>query len=389
MAGRVARCDSHAMNRAVLPSPSCRRLVTRLAAGIGTSLALTLAPPVMAQVGMSTFALPGMPVTLVYPTEASAVTTQVGPFALNVARDAAPRTGPHRLVVLSHGTGGNPLPDHALARSLVKAGFVVAQPLHRGDNFNDTRQAGTESFHQRPLEVLELIDALARDPAWSARLRLDRIGVHGMSAGGVTALALAGGQWRTLDIVRHCNEVGEDDAGFCFNGAVTSEARQRRADSFARARGVPELFLPAGLKQLHGGRTPQAPGDDARLDPRIASVTVAVPVAAIFTPQSLARITVPVGVVSASADLVLVPRFHSDRLLRACAACTPLARLEGAGHFDVLWPWPDVVAREVAARQVRGGLPTPGFEARERDAARQAIVQFHLQHLGGMAPTPR
>jgi pimeloyl-ACP methyl ester carboxylesterase len=139
---------------------------------------------------------------------------------------------------------------------------------------------------------------------------------------------------------------------------------------------------------VHGGLSPQAPGGDPRRDARIASVTVAVPVAALFMPESLARIQVPVGVVSASADQVLVPRFHSDALLRHCTSCKPLVRLEGAGHFDVLWPWPDAVARDVASRQVRGGLPTPGFDARERTAAQQAIVQFHLLHLGAGVTRP-
>ena len=52
-----------------------------------------------------------------------------------------------------------------------------------------------------------------------------------------------------------------------------------------------------------------------------------------------------------------------------------------AGHFDVLWPWPASVAREVATQQVRGGLPVPGFDARQREAAHAKIVDFHRQHL--------
>ena len=118
-----------------------------------------------------------------------------------------------------------------------------------------------------------------------------------------------------------------------------------------------------------------------RPDPRIASVTLAVPLSSIFTAESLARIRVPVGVVSAQRDEVLVPRFHSGHLLANCKACTVLADLPGAGHFDMLWPWPETVAREVAAQQVRGGAPVPGFDGRLRDAAHAKIVAFHRQHL--------
>jgi pimeloyl-ACP methyl ester carboxylesterase len=110
-------------------------------------------------------------------------------------------------------------------------------------------------------------------------------------------------------------------------------------------------------------------------------VSLAVPLAVIFSPESLARIRIPVGVVSAQRDEVLVPRFHSARVLAHCKTCTLLADLPGAGHFDVLWPWPGSTAREVAARQVRGGLPVPGFDPRLRVAAHARIAAFHRQHL--------
>lgn len=79
--------------------------------------------------------------------------------------------------------------------------------------------------------------------------------------------------------------------------------------------------------------------------------------AAIFSAESLKRIGVPVGLVSARLDTVLVPRFHSDHVLAHCKRCELLADLP-AGHFDVLWPWPGEVAKAVAAQQWRGGEPT-------------------------------
>lgn len=320
------------------------------------------------------------PVTLVYPTETMARTTAVGPFRLDVAVDAPPTRGRHRLLVLSHGTAGSPLPDHALAARLARAGFVVAQLLHDGDNHQDQRLAGPESFRLRPVEAVRVIDALAADPAWSTRLNLSRIGVHGMSAGGVTALSLAGAQWRTLNLVRHCLAHPQDDEAFCFQGARTAEKRTERQARYDRARFWPEFVLPAELKTWHGGRSPTSDRDDPRPDPRIASVTAAVPVAAIFSAESLRRIRVPVGLVSARMDTVLVPRFHSGHVLAQCKSCETLVDLP-AGHFDVLWPWPDEVAEAVAAQQWRGGEPTPGFDAALRDQAHERIVTFHRRHL--------
>lgn len=347
------------------------------------ALASTLATaPAHAQVGMAQLQFGALPVTLVYPSPAAPVAVRLGEFSLQVAPDGPVSPGVRRLVLLSHGTGGSAVPDHALAQALARAGFVVAQPLHQGDNYTDTSKAGPTSFGQRPQEALAVLDGLARHPAWGPRLNLDKVGVHGMSAGGTTALSLAGAQWRVLNLIQHCNRSGNDDEAFCYNGAKDGVARAKRQASFEAARYAPEMFLPAELKQWQGGRDL---ADDPRPDPRIAAVTLAVPVAAIYSAESLARVRVPVGVVSASLDQVLLPRHHAEHVLAHCKRCQRLADLPG-GHFDVLWPWPETVARQVAATQVRGGATTPGFDARLRDAAQQQIVQFHLQHLGGAMP---
>lgn len=351
-----------------------RALAAAMLSGVLTSAS--------AQVGFAQWktATLSQPVTLVYPTTTAARPTPLGPFTIDVAVDAPPAPGRYRLVVLSHGTAGNPLPDHALAARLARAGFVVAQLQHEGDNHLDQRLAGPESFQRRPREAVAVIDALAADGAWSARLDLSRVGVHGMSAGGVTALALAGAQWRTLNLVRHCQAHGSDDEGFCFQGARSAAQRAERQARFDQARDVPDELLPAELKAWHGGRTPARDGDDPRPDPRVASVTAAVPVAAIFSAESLKRIRVPVGLVAATNDTVLVPRFHSAHALAHCASCESLFVLPG-GHFDVLWPWPEDIARAVAATQWRGGETTPGFDPAHRDRLHDAVVAFHRRHL--------
>jgi predicted dienelactone hydrolase len=353
-------------------------LVKTLAA---LTIALGAGTAAQAQVGMSTWHVQARPVTLIYPTQAVARPQSFGPFTIDVALNAAPLDQRQRLIVISHGTGGSAIADHALAAALARAGFVVAQPQHEGDNWQDTRLAGPESFQRRPQEVIRVIDALAKDPKWSARLDLSKVGVHGMSAGGVTGISLAGGQWRMLNLVRHCQAHPKADESFCFQGAKDGPARAERQAQYDRARYVPEFFLPTGLKALHGGRAPTKDSAEVRPDPRVASVTLAVPLSNIFSAESLARIRVPVGVVSAQRDEVLEPRFHSDHLLANCKACTRLADLPNAGHFDVLWPWPESVAREVAAMQVRGGAPEPGFDSRLREAAHAKIVAFHRQHL--------
>ena len=325
-----------------------------------------------AQVGMANAQLAGLPVTLVYPTAEPAKHLVQGRFEIDVAVDAAPTPGQHALIVMSHGTGGSALSDHALAATLARAGFIVAQPQHAGDNFADMSKSGPAAWTTRPREVSAVIDALSASPVWRPLLQLDKVGVHGMSAGGGTALVMAGARWRVLDLARHCDEHGEEDLGFCFNGAAGPAARAERRANFERVRNVAVSNLPASVTEWHGGR--ESP--DPRPDPRVAAVSAAVPLGAIFTPDSLAAIRIPVAIVSAGRDQNLLPEFHSQRVLTACGTCVALDELRGAGHFDLLAPFPADIAQRVGAAQARGGFPEPGFDPALRQAAFDKIAAF-------------
>jgi len=325
-----------------------------------------------AQVGVANIQFAGLPVMLVYPTAEPVRHIVQGSFEIDVAMDAKPTPGLHRLIVMSHGTGGSALSDHTMAATLARAGFVVAQPQHAGDNYADMSKAGPDSWETRPREISAVIDALAVNPSWSPLLQLDKVGVHGMSAGGGTALVMAGARWRVLDLARHCAEHGDEDLGFCFNGATSPTARAERKNAFERAGKAPEAYLPASVTELHGGRMAL----DPRPDPRIAAISAAVPLAAIFTPESLAAIRIPVAIIGAQRDQNLLPAFHSERVLQACRACVAMDDLPGAGHFDLLSPWPADVAQRVGLTQARGGLPEPGFDPALRQAAFDKTAAF-------------
>ena len=342
-----------------------------------------LASASQAQVGMRQIQSGDMPITLVYPTEAVAQAVVKGPFTLHAALNAAPAPaapGSRKLVVLSHGTAGSQEPDFQLAATLAKAGFVVAQPLHRGDNFRDFSQAGPESWKTRPQDVSETITAVSRDAVLGAQINTQQVGVHGMSAGGVTGLALAGAQWRMLNLIQHCAQHLDEDIGFCLNGlGQQPQLQSQRKRQFEMARGAPESYMPAHLKIAHGGQGPES--SDPRPDPRIAAVSLVVPLGVIFTSESLARIRIPVALTTAGNDGVLWPRFHSDKILQNCTSCTRLSDHPITGHFDWLSPWPTPVATAVAATQTRGGLPNPNFSAEERQKAFEQIAVFFKQQL--------
>ncbi len=297
----------------------------RVGLGAWLGVWLTLA---QAGVGLSEIAATAEdgPVTLFYRTDAAEQALPRGMFTLQFAPQAVPRRGNGRLVVISHGTGGSPWVHADLARALVEAGFVVAMPEHQADNYKDHSDA-IGALSRRPAEVSRAIDAVGRDPRFAPLLDLGKVGVYGMSAGGHTALTIAGGRWSPDGFKRHCEQNLVDDFQFCvgvitkLTGGVLDGLKKWVALTVIRHR-----FSDTTVREYN--------------DPRVAAVVAAVPAAAIFDMASFTTPRVPLGLVTAQQDRWLVPRFHSDRVLQACKPCEHIADLPTGGHGALLSPPP-------------------------------------------------
>jgi predicted dienelactone hydrolase len=304
------------------------------------------------------------PITLYYPTKAAASPIRRGPFTLQLAEHAPPDRGNGHLVVISHGSGGGPWVHADLARSLVEAGFIVAMPQHYADNSKDDSNPGPDSWAIRPQEVSRAIDAVGRDARFAPLLSLDHVGVYGMSAGGHIALSMAGGRWSAAGFKQHCEANLVDDFQACvglitrLTGGIFDGIKKWGALAVIRHRFANTTML-------------------SHSDPRVAAVVAGVPAAADFDMSSLTTPRVPLGLVTAQGDRWLVPRFHSDRVLQACATCEHIADLANGGHGALLSPPPPGL----------GGLlgdmlnDPPGFDRSQMHGVDQKITGFFVRHL--------
>ena len=306
------------------------------------------------------------PVTVFYPTQAPDQPLQRGPFALQAAWQGAPVAGNGRLIVISHGSGGNPWVHSDLAHTLVGAGFVVSMPEHAGDNYKDPSTPGPESWKKRPAEVSRAIDAVAQDATLAPLVSLDRVGMYGMSAGGHTALSLAGGRWSPALFKQHCEAHIAEDFATCV-GLIT-ELKGNFLDGIKKAvaLGVIRQRFDDASWQVHH-------------DPRISAVVAGVPAAADFDMESLEKPRVPLALITAGKDLWLVPRFHSDRVLKACSGCTVLAAMPDAGHGALLSPAPPAQVLSGSAQRLLGD--PPGFDRSQMRAVDIKITRFFVQNL--------
>ena len=342
------------------------RFLTRLLAATAVTWA---AGATCAHAGMGLAVLPGLqgdgPVTVFYPTPEADQPVRRSPFTVLVAPQAAPVQGNGRLVVLSHGSGGGPWVHTDLARALVDAGFMVALPEHRGDNARDAAEAGPVSWKRRPEEVSRAIDAVAAAPQFAPLLSLDRVGVVGQSAGGHTALSLAGGEWSPKRFLAHCEAHLAEDFNACVGTFTLLTGGWLDGLKKAVALGV--------LRQRFDDAEPVRAHD-----PRIAVAVAGVPAAADFDLESLRKPRIPLGLVTAGRDIWLTPGWHGEAVAAACTPCTRIAHLPEAGHSVMLSPAPPA---DVLGRTDRHLLADPeGFDRAVLPALDQRIVAFLAQH---------
>jgi predicted dienelactone hydrolase len=306
------------------------------------------------------------PVAVFYPSLGEGQRVKRGPFNLQLDQQGQPVRGNGRLVVISHGSGGSPWTYTDLARNLVDDGFVVALPRHRGDNYTDPSSPGPDSWKLRPSEVSRAIDAVGRDPRFAPLLSLDRVGMFGMSAGGHTALTLAGGNWSPARFAQHCEAHIAEDFHTCV-GLITRLTG-------GMLDGLKKTVALAVLRQKFNDTTLQR-----HADPRIRAIVAGVPLAADFDMDSLAAPTAPLALVTAQRDKWLLPRFHSDRVLQVCKNCELLADLPTGGHGALLSPPPPADVLSPLAQDLL--LDPPGFDRSELPALNRKITAFMRKHL--------
>jgi predicted dienelactone hydrolase len=307
------------------------------------------------------------PLTVFYPTDAAEHRVVRPPFSFRLAEGAAPRRGNGRLVIVSHGSGGGPWVHHDIARALVDAGFVVALPLHHGDNWRDTSQQGPQSWKTRPAEVSRAIDSMGADARFAPLLALDKVGVFGQSAGGHTALSLAGGHWSPARFRDHCDRHLEEDFPACVGTYTRLRGNWFDGLKIQVARGV--------LRQRFDDAQPVV-----HTDARIRAAVAGVPAAADFDLATLAQPAVPLGLVTAGRDIWLKPRFHGERVLQACLPrCEHIAHVETGGHSILLSPLPPMDVLGALEQELLAD--PPGFDRaalREVDAKIAAFFRRHL-----------
>ena len=290
-------------------------LMALIAALAVTAVATALRAP--RPVGFETVRLPDGPgrslaMGVWYPTDARPwPTTFAGVSLMEVARDAPVAGNSLPLVVISHGNGGG-LASHAdLALALAAQGFVVAAPMHAGDNFADQSAVSSPDWLvNRTRELHAAIDYMLA--TWPSHGRIDgrRVGVYGFSAGGFTALAEIGAVPDLHLLADHCANHPE------FVCKLLSDAHSPLLSA---------QRIPLASAYAH--------------DSRIRAAVIAAPgLGFTFTPAGLREVGVPVQLWSGSADTFVPTESNAGAIRNGLGERAELHVVAGATHLAFLTP---------------------------------------------------
>lgn len=303
------------------------------------AILMCVAHSAVAQVGFAQFNIQTergdpIPVTIWYPTDEETAQIVRGPFMFQGVENATPRSGPHPLVVISHGSGSGSLTHVNLAVYLTDAGYIVAALTHGKDNFLDASGSGTVSvIRTRAEDVSTTIDRISAPNPLDLVVDNERVAVVGFSAGGTTALALTGLRPSMAEAVRHC-------AAY--------------ADPFCR-------FVDASDPRFN----------DTGLmlnltDSRIQSAVVLAPVTAYFSDAELAMLEHPVFVFAPEKDTELSPMANAGRLRDLVQNNLTFYEERAAGHYSILPVFSPTTSDDVplALRSDNEGFDRAAFHSR-------------------------
>jgi predicted dienelactone hydrolase len=292
-----------------------------------------------------------------YPTHAAAAPWQAGPFTIDASRGAVPATDTRFPVVLiSHGRHAAPLSHRALATALARAGFIVILPTHVGDAAGfPLAQTQARVLIDRPRQAQEALDAVLADRRFAASADVHRIGMIGYSAGGYTALILAGAIPDFAYAGTYCAQ--HDDAGSCPRPASSN--------------GVP------GASAAQAAIAPELQNWQPRAEPRLKALVLMDPLAVMFASAGLAAVHVPTLLYRPYDDSYLGATRNAQAVADGLPVPPHIQRVPGR-HFVFIDPCP----AELALAQPLICQDAPGVDrAAIHRQMEQDIAAFLHAHL--------
>lgn len=290
------------------------------------------------------------PAIVWYPTNVAEVPWQAGPFTIAATLNAPIAEGLRfPVVLLSHGRRGAPMGHRGLATGLARKGFIVVAPTHIGDAAGHPQAPSqAQVLTDRPRQAIAALDAALADSRFADRADPGRIGMIGYSAGGYTALILAGAKPDFAAALAYCRGEGQKDIGSCGpagNGDANAST------------------------ELEAWQPPS--------EPRLKALVLMDPLAVMFGASGLGTVRIPALLLRPESDAYLSAT-RNARAVAAGLATPPQESVVPGRHFIFIDPCPEKIAAEIPLLC----KDDPGIDRKAAHGKMEdEIAAFVLKHL--------
>lgn len=269
-------------------------------------------------VGFREMSAEGVSLAVWYPSDAPPLVQRLGPFDVEMAKDAPIKAGEYDIVLFSHGYNGFYRNHYLTIQALVNAGYVVVSPQHEADYLlGGSKTAAALSY--RHFELSKALDAVVSSREFGDHVNAKRVHGLGYSLGGVSTLLASGATFSSQRYADYCRRNQSLDPNFCEDPGWI----YRLIQSFKH-----DVVL-------------HPTGDTFRKEPLISGKVILVaPVFQGIEPTSKLSMR-SLDVFAFDSDVVAIPEYHARPLYEAVSLNTPSEYHSVQGHhYAFIAPFP-------------------------------------------------
>ena len=263
-----------------------------------------------------------------YPSDTQTIVQRLGPFDVNVAKDAPVRDGQYETLLLSHGNGGRFRNHYLTAQALADAGYIVIAPQHKADYLIGGRSTA-QALDHRYIELAMALRSVESDSHFTDHIVPHIVHGVGYSLGGATILLAAGSGFSSQRLVEHCREHGSEDAEYCGNTGKLFRVMQYFRHLVQRFQyEIPDLSLPDTSDPFRN--QPFINGKAVMVAPAYQGIDLT-------SPTSIAKLMV----IAIEGDTIAKPEFQARPLFEAASKDIPSHYQAVPGHhYAFIAPFP-------------------------------------------------
>ena len=268
--------------------------------------------------GFRKMSVDGVEIGVWYPSDASTIKQRLGPFDVDIARDAAILDGKHEIILFSHGNSGFYRNHYLTAQTLADAGFIVVAPQHEADYLIGGAKTAKALDH-RYQELATALKVIFETSEIGGHANREKVHGLGYSLGGATILLASGAGYASERATQHCRKNGTVDTTFCESPGWLF----RLVQSFRHSVSLRNTTDPFRNQPLLTGKAVLVAPVFQGIDPA--------------PPLSISGLTV----FAIEGDTIAIPQFHAHPLHEAFSRDIPSDyQIVPGHHFAFIAPFP-------------------------------------------------